>query len=156
MEVTTEPVYVRDMDIIIHGNIILQLSTAVNKQYPDEALGAQKLHQVWKIYVRTPRTRAGLIVSGLHLDRVVIDVFNVNPIVNTNKQSERVVIKNLPATLPADRILAFMLGLSRIRVKSKVLYARERIGGEEMSPFINIDRLVYIAPNAAKPIPKKT
>ena len=69
----------------------LQLSTAVNKQYPDEALGAQKLHQVWKIYVRTPRTRAGLIVSGLHLDRVVIDVFNVNPIVNTNKQSERVV-----------------------------------------------------------------
>ena len=156
MEVTTEPVYVRDMDINIHGNIILQLSTAVNKQYPDEALGAQKLHQVRKIYVRTPRTRAGLIVSGLHLDRVVIDVFDVNPIINTNKQSERVVIKNLPATLPADRILAFMLGLSRIRVKSKVLYARERIGGEEMSPFINRDRLVYIAPNATKPIPKKT
>ena len=45
MEVTTEPVYVRDMDINIHGNIILQLSTAVNKLYPGEALGAQKLHQ---------------------------------------------------------------------------------------------------------------
>ena len=156
MEVTTEPVYVRDMDIKIHGNIILQLSTAVNKQYPGEALGAQKLHQVWKIYVRTPKTRAGLIVSGLHLDGVVIDVFDVNPIINTNKQSERVVIKDLPATLPADRILAFMLGLPHIRVKSKVLYARERIGGEGMSPFINGDRLIYTAPNPTPPLPKET
>ena len=156
MEVTTEPVYVRDMDINIHGNIILQLSTAVNKQYPGEALGAQKLHQVWKIYVRTPRTRAGLIVSGLHLDGVIIDVFDDNPIINTNKQSERIVIKDLPATLPADRILAFMIGLPQIRVKSKVLYARERIGGEAMSPFINGDRLVYIAPNPTPPLPKET
>ena len=83
-------------------------------------------------------------------------MFDVNPIINTNKQFERIVIKDLPATLPADRILAFILGLPQIRVKSKVLYAREGIGGEEMSPFINGDRLVYIAPNSTPPLPKET
>ena len=85
-----------------------------------------------------------------------IDVFYDNPVVDNNKQSERVVIKDLPATLPAHVIQAYFLSLSQIRVKSKVLYARERIGGEVMSPYINGDRLVYITPNPAPPLPKET
>ena len=37
-----------------------------------------------------------------------------------------------------------------------MLYAKERIGGEEMSPFINGDRLVYISPNCSPPLPKES
>ena len=156
MEITTEPVYIKDSDINIHGNIIVKLSTAVNKLWPGEAYGAQKFHQVWKVYVRSPRTRAGLIVRGLDINGMNITVHDDNPVNDNNKQSERVVIKDLPANLSPERVLNFLLGFSQVRVKSKVLYAKERIGGEEMSPFINGDRMVYISPNPAPPLPKES
>ena len=156
MDITTEAVYLRDTDINIRGNIILELCTAVNNTWPGEAIGAQKVQQVWKLYVRSSSTRAGLIVRGMNIKGTKIDVFDENPVVDNNKQSERVVIKDLPATLPAHVIQAYFLSLSQIRVKSKVLYARERIGGEVMSPYINGDRLVYITPNPAPPLPKET
>ena len=156
MEITTEPVYVRDSDINIHGNIILQLSMAVNKLWPGEALGAQKFHQVWRVYVRSPRTRAGLIVRGLDLSGSNITVHDDNPVLDNNKHTERVVIKDLPATLSSERIHNFLLGFSQLRIKSRILYAKERIGGEEMSPFINGDRLVYISPNPTPPLPKES
>ena len=145
MEITTEPVYIRDSDINIHGNIILQLSMAVNKLWPGEALGAQKSHQVWRVYVRSPRTRAGLIVRGLDLSGSNITVHDDNPVLDNNKHTERVVIKDLPATLSSERIHYFLLGFSQPRIKSRILYAKERIGGEEMSPFINGDRLKRVS-----------
>ena len=156
MEITTEPVYIRNSDINIHGNIILQLSMAVNKLWPGEALGAQKFHQVWRVYVRSPRTRAGLIVRGLDLSGSNITVHDDNPVLDNNKHTERVVIKDLPATLSSERIHNFLLGFSQLRIKSRILYAKERIGGEEMSPFINGDRLVYISPNPTPPLPKES
>ena len=156
MEITTDPVYIRDSDINIQGNIILQLSMAVNKLWPGEALGAQKFHQVWRVYVRSPRTRAGLIVRGLDLSGSNITVHDDNPVLDNNKHTERVVIKDLPATLSSERIHNFLLGFSQLRIKSRILYAKERIGGEEMSPFINGDRLVYISPNPTPPLPKES
>ena len=43
-----------------------------------------------------------------------------------------------------------------LTIKSKVIYAKERMGGDEMSPFINGDRLVYVTPNVSPPLPKET
>ena len=156
MEITTEPVFIRDVDINVRGNIILQLCDRINSKWPGEAIGAQNVHQVWRIYVKTPRTRAGLIVNGLNVNGVNVSVHDEIPVNGNNKLSERVVIKDLPATLPSDRILSFFRGLHHIRLKSKVIYARERIGGEAMSQYINGDRIIYIATNPTPPLPKET
>ena len=156
MEVTTEPVFIRDVDINVRGNIILELCDRINSKWPGEAIGAQKVHQVWRIYVKSPRTRAGLIVNGLNVNGVNVSVHDETPVNDNNKLSERVVLKDLPATLSSDRILSFFRGLPHIRLKSKVIYAKERIGGEQMSPYINGDRLIYIAPNPSPPLPKET
>ena len=156
MEITTEPVFIRDVDINVRGNIILQLCDRINSKWPGEAIGAQKVHQVWRIYVKSPRTRAGLIVNGLNVNGVNVSVHDEIPVNDNNKLSERVVIKDLPATLPSDRILSFFRGLHHIRLKSKVIYAKERIGGEAMSQYINGDRIIYIAPNPTPPLPKET
>ena len=137
-------------------SLSLSLSMAVNKLWPGEALGAQKFHQVWRVYVRSPRTRAGFIVRGLDLSGSNITVHDDNPVLDNNKHTERVVIKDLPATLSSERIHNFLLGFSQLRIKSRILYAKERIGGEEMSPFINGDRLVYISPNSTPPLPKES
>ena len=48
-------------------------------------------------------------------------------------------IKDLPATMPHDIFMAFLLGFPHIKTKSKVIFAKECIGGEEVSPFINRD-----------------
>ena len=156
MEVTTEPVFIRDDDINVRGNIILEICNRINTMYPGEAIGAQKVHQVWRIYVKSPRTRAGLIVNGLNVNGVNVSVHDETPVNDNNKLSERVVLKDLPATLSSDRILSFFRGLPHIRLKSKVIYAKERIGGEQMSPHINGDRFIYIAPNPSPPLSKET
>ena len=155
MEITTEPVFIRDVDINVRGNIILQLCDRINSKWPGEAIGAQKVHQVWRIYVKSPRTRAGLIVNGLNVNGVNVSVHDEIPVNDNNELSERVVIKDLPATLPSDRILSFFRGPHHIRLKSKVIYAKERIGGEAMSQYINGDRIIYIAPNPTPLSPRR-
>ena len=156
MEITTDPVFIKDSDINIRGNIVIELCREIDKRWFGEALGAQKFHQVWKIYVKSPPTRAALIVSGLIVNGKNVSVYDENPNSDNNKLSERVVIKDLPATIPPDRILSYLRGLHQTHLKSRVLYAKERIGGEEMSPYINGDRIVYIAPNPSPPLPKET
>ena len=115
MEITTEAVYIKDPDINIRGNIILELSTAVNKLWPGEALDAQQFYQVWKIYVRSPRTRAGPIVSGVMINGVNIKVHDDNSVNDNDKQSDRLIKNDLTATLSAIRFLSFLRGLSHIK-----------------------------------------
>ena len=50
MEITTDPVFIKDSDINIRGNIVIELCREIDKRWIGEALGAQKFHQVWKIY----------------------------------------------------------------------------------------------------------
>ena len=156
MEIDIDPVYIKDDDINVRGNIIIKLCTIIHKQYPGEVYGAQHLYNSWLIYVRSPRTRASLIVSGLDIEGHHIPVHDDKPELNGDRRSERVVIKDLPATLSPDRILSFFKGYSHITTRSRVLYAKERLGGEEMSPFINGDRLLYIKPNVNPPLPLET
>ena len=156
MEITTDPVFIQDSDVNIRGNVVIELCREIDKRWIGEALGAQKFHQVWKIYVKSPPTRAALIVSGLNVNGKNVSVYDENPNNDNNKLSERVVIKDLPATIPPDRILSSLRGLPQTHLKFRVLYAKERIRGEEMSPYINGDLLVYIAPNPSPPLPKET
>ena len=44
----------------------------------------------------------------------------------------------------------------KTQVKSKIIFAKERIGGEESSPFINGDRMIYVEPHVYPPLPKET
>ena len=155
MEITTEPVYIKDSNIKFRGNIIIKLCTAVNKIYPGEAYGAQQFRNNRLIYVRSDRTQTCLIVSGRTIEGSHIDISNT--IINDNsKLSKRVLIKDLPATMPRNRIMTVLLGFPHIKIKSKLIFAKARIGGEEISPFINGDRLIYIKPDVSSPLPKKT
>ena len=104
----------------------------------------------------TNKTRAALIVSGIDLHGKHIDVYDDNPIKSDSKRYERIVIKDLPSTLSSNNIMSFPGGFSQLTIKSKVIYAKARMGGDEMSPFINGDRLVYVTPNVSIPIPKET
>ena len=111
LEITTDPVFIKDSDVNIRGNIVIELCREIDKRWIGEALGAQKFHQVWKIYVKSPPTRAALIVSGLNVNGKNVSVYDENPNNDNNKLSERVVIKDLPATIPPDRILSYLRGL---------------------------------------------
>ena len=58
------------------------------------------------------------------------------------EKSERLVIRDLPVTVPPHVVRDFLKGYAQLKMRSKVMYAKERIGGEEMSPFIYSDRFV--------------
>ena len=156
MEVDIDAVYVRDSDFNLRGNTLLSLCYAANEQFPGEILGAQLVNNVWSVYARSMNTRAALINSGLDINGSNIRVFDDKPFFDGGKKTERVVIKDLPATLPPDRILAFLRGLPHVTTRSRVMYAKERLGGEELSPFINGDRIVYVNADVNPPLPKET
>ena len=156
MEIDIDPVYVKGDDINIRGNVLIKLCNSIHKNYPGEVYGAQPLNNAWLIYVRSNKTRAALIVNGITIEGVHIPIYDDKPQLQGGKRSERVVIKDLPATLPPDRILSFLKGYPHIVPRSRVLYAKERMGGEEMSPYINGDRLIYIRPDVNPPLPKET
>ena len=141
MEIYNDPVYVKDGDISFEGNKIIIMSTTINNYFPREAIGAQNVKNVWKLYVRSNRTREALLINGLQINNDTIKVYDTNPL--SDKPSERVVIKDLPANLPSDMILTFLKDQHpHITLRSKVIYAKERITREKMSPFINGDRLI--------------
>ena len=136
MEVDIEAVYIRDCDINLRGNTLITLCYAIQKQYPGEVHGAQLISGYWSVYTRSNNTRAALVVSGLNINGTNVRVYDSKPAHDLGKKTERVVIKDLPATTPSERILAFLKGYSHVTPRSRVLYAKERIGGEELSPII--------------------
>ena len=79
MEITTDPVSIKDSDVNIRGNIVIELCREIDKRWIGEALGAQKFHQVWTIYVKSSPTRVALIVSGLIVNGNNVSVYDVNP-----------------------------------------------------------------------------
>ena len=58
---------------------------------------------------------------------------------------------------PPDRILKeFLKGYPHVTIRSRVLYAKERLADEELSPFINGDRIIYVTADVSPPLPKET
>ena len=156
MDYDVDPVYMKDVDVNdIEGNIILKTCYSVHKQFPGEIHGAQKMSNYLKLYPRSNTTRAALIVRGITIENKHINIYDDNPLRFDSSKSERVLIKDLPASIPPHKVLTFLKGYSHITVRSKVIYAKERMAGDEMSPFINGDRIVYISPNVSPPLPKE-
>ena len=150
-----DPVYIKDADINIRGNVIIKLCNIIHSQYPGEIYGAQPLNENWLIYVRCNRTRAALIVSGININGVNVQVFDNKP-QREGGRTERVLLKDLPGTLPPERIMSFLRAYSQIVPRSRILYAKERLNGEEISPYINGDRLLYVNADVTPPLPKET
>ena len=69
---------------------------------------------------------------------------------------KKILIKDLPATVANEAISTFLLCFKHLKLKSKIIFAKERIGGEELSPFINGDRMIYVEPHVYPPLPKET
>ena len=156
MEIDTEPVYVKAVDInSIRGNIHNKLCISAHGLYPGEIYGAQFIYNIWYIYPRTNRTRTALIVSGINIDGMHIDIYDENPLKSENKKSEKILIKNLPATIPISVIMGYLKGFPQLKLRSNVIYAKER-NGDELSPFINGDRLIYVSPDVSPPLPRET
>ena len=154
MEIDIEPVYIKNEDINIRGNVIIKLCDVIRSKYPGEVHGAQPVNENWLVYVRSNRTRAALIVSGINVNGVNVQVYDEKPQRHRGR-SERVVLKDLPATLPPEKILSFLRGYPQIVPRSRVLYAKERLSGEEISPYINGDRLLYVNADVSPPLPKE-
>ena len=71
-----------------------------------------------------------------------------------NNQKKNI-IKDLPATVANEAISSFLLDLKHLKLKSKIIFAKERIGGEELSPFINIC-MIYSEPHVYPSHPKES
>ena len=113
-------------------------------------LNKRMAHHLKLLYSNVPN-RPTFMCDGKH-----IDAFDDNPLKIDGEKSERLVIKDLPATVHPHVVRDFLKGYPQLKMRSKVIYAKERIGGEEMSPFINGDRFVYVSPDVTPPLPKET
>ena len=71
------------------------------------------------------------------------------------KKTEKILIKNLPATIPISVIMGYLKGFPQLKLRSNVIYAKER-NGDELSSFINGDSLIYVSPDVSHPLPRDT
>ena len=74
-------------------------------------------------------------------------MFDDNPLKIEGGKSERIVIQDISAIVPPHVVMAFHKGYPQLKSSSKVIHAKERLGGEEISSFINGDRFVYVSPD---------
>ena len=109
MEITTQSVYVSASDIQFRGKITIKLNIAVHNLYPDECYESQLINRTWYIYVRSDRTRAGLSVSGINIDGFHYDIHDTNINKGGSKQSEKILTRDLPATVANEAISSFLL-----------------------------------------------
>ena len=130
MDFDVDPVYIKDVDLnSIEGNIILKTCYSVHKQFPGEIHGAQKMNNYFKLYPLSNSTRAVLIVCGINIDNKQITTYDENPLRFDSSKSERALIKDLPASIPPHKVIAFLKSYSHMTVRSKVIYTKERMAG---------------------------
>ena len=121
----------------------IKLCNILHSQYPGEMYGAQPQNENWLIYVCCNRTRAALIVSGININSVNVQVFDKKP-QREGGRTECCLLKDLPGTLLPERIMTFLRAYPQIFIRSRILYTKERLNGEEISPYFNGDRLLYV------------
>ena len=87
--------YCRHTDLQhLKGDITFHLYTAVNRVVSWQALGAQKLREVWPIGVNSPEAKATLLHTHLLMEGREVLLYGENPytMAQARSNSERVVV----------------------------------------------------------------
>lgn len=150
-----DPVYVKYGDTTtINGNVHILLFNAVNNVTLNQAVGIQRFRSVFKIYVKDNSARLKLIHHGLEINNNCVRIYEDNPY-NKNNSTLKITVRDLPLEFNNSDLLKYFKSLKHLRLKSNVMYCRERLDNGQFSKCLNGDRFVYVEGPIYPPLPKK-
>jgi ribA/ribD-fused uncharacterized protein len=121
--------------------------------------GVQKVHNIWRIYVKDKTTRLELCIKdSIILNGHRVNLYDQNPNtlhagINRNHKLDKLTIKYLPISLSHDEV-GKMLKDKKVKLASDVKFTRVREATGQLTSYKNGDRFVFVEP-FDPPIPKE-
>ena len=143
-----KPVFVKDDDIRKQGEEYLKeevfyfaLNDVINC---DHLIGAQKVKNLWRIYIDDHSERVKVLTSGLNINGKHINVHDKNPYLSSGDNETRVLVKDVPLSVRNEEITDALKKIG-CKILSDIQFIKFRINGK-LSRFLNGDRAVLVEP----------
>ena len=157
-----EPVFVRAKDILYFKSMKeFEKCQYICKRIEScKLLGVQRIGMLWRVYLKDKESRATLLVNKPEIRKQIVSVFSNNPMRaklsegETDKNVVKVTIKHLPISKGNKGIEQFLISQG-IKLKSAIRYAKARNEQNELTDWLNGDRLEFVE-KFDDPLPRKT
>lgn len=159
-ETMFEPVFARQQDIrggrsVKPIDMCQAIASSINRNNVD---GAQLIHGIWRLYLKSAEARVDLMTKGLFLNGIQVPLFDKNPRSTNNDDPntrvEKIVIHDLPLSVDNDTILNYLKDQPQVTLTSEIRYSRERTQEGKLTTYRNGDRFVYAIHPINPPLPE--
>ena len=156
-----QPVFINAKDIINFKTVQeYEICESVTKVISrDKLIATQRVRMLWRIYVKDNEARINLCTSHLNIRGQTVQVFSNNPFragIDTDQTDDdviRIVIKEVPLS-KGNRDIENYLTLKDIKLKRPIEFGKVRNDHNELTNFLNGDRIVYVEP-FRNPLPRR-
>ena len=157
-----EPVFVKALEIPDYKSMKeFEMCQAVCKRLDSvKLLGVQRIGMLWRIYLKDRESRVTLLANKLEIRSQTVNVFSNNPMRaklaegETDQNVVKITIKDLPISRGNKGIEHFLVSQG-IKLKSKVEYSKTRDDNNELTDWLNGDRIIFVE-KFEDPLPRKT
>lgn len=144
-----EPLYVRHQDVAVKDITSYQMCLAMERVIGGcHIIGAQKIKNIWHLYVTNPKSRVDLYINKtLLIVNKHVPLYDKNPINMQNKlmKNDKLTIKDVPMSISNDAIRQ-MLEENGVKLASQIKDSHNRDEFGNITDFKNGDRFVYVEP----------
>ena len=114
--------------------------------------GAQKIGNIWRIYLKDNATRIQLLAKSFTLRNKRVSLFDKNPAVtrvqDPNEEVTKITIRDIPLSVDNSEIERYLTSKG-VKLTTSIRYGLERNEQNKLTSFKNGDRFTY----AKSPIP---
>ena len=148
-EMSAEPIYIKDFEIPIRNINPLDVVKAIGRVINTSNVeGAQKMGNIWRVYIKSIAKRAEVMVKRkVLIGAVHVPLYDQDP---SNKQhsihaKDKLTIKGLPLPVRNEEIVNVLVE-NNIQIASTIKYGLMREDDGTLTSFKNGDRFVYVQP----------
>ena len=157
-----EPVFVKASDIPDFKSLKeFEMCQAVCTRIAKESLlGVQRIGMLWRLYLNDKESRVVLLANKITLRGQTVNVFSNNPMRaklsdgETDENVVKITIKDLPISKGNNGIEQYLIS-NGIKLRTKIQYAKARDENNQLTDWLNGDRIVFTE-KFADPLPRKT
>ena len=127
----------------------------------DSLLGVQRIGMLWRIYLKTKEARVTVLANKVEIRDHCVNVFTNNPMRarlaegETDQSVMKVTIKDLPLSKGNKGIEQYLI-TQGIKLRGKVEFAKARNENNELTDWLNGDRITVFVDSFDDPLPRKT
>ena len=156
------PVFVRAVEIpnfktLKEVELCVAISASIERSC---LLGVQRIGMVWRVYPKNHESSIILLANGIVIRDQKVGVFSNNPVRaklapgETDESVMKITIKDLPISKGNQGVEKFLV-TQGIKIRSPVQYAKARNELNELTEWLNGDRVVFID-SFTDPLPRIT